>query len=433
MRRAGGVGGHDEAVPPASVAALELYPAIRAVGPPDAPFEGTLVRAPDGRVLLCVDATHQAEAGWGLPVDPHVLAPEDVVRRADGHDLLFTPTPLRLDRLLARRMAAGTPLHDGEIVTVAVSALRGTVAVAGTPAAGSRASWWVTAEGRPVLVAGAGEDGPLTLLRDLLLALGASASPALTEALTAAADHGAQWPGLLAHAAEDEDRLFAAAEPEPLAVAVLELAGHAPHTAHDAEAFAAAADAAPPLPWWRPLARAADRDLAEVASELWERMRRIGRSRRAGKGRAILWGGAVAAGVLAIGLAWPQGGGAETVALPSASPGDGAVPARDMTPTASGAPVAELPAPALAGLLDARAACPDDACRGALQEDPATVLSAGALASDGRTVTLLDDFGGLAVLRVDAPGATAQFVTIVATNDGWRIRDAYDAADPPSG
>ncbi|WP_106813968.1 hypothetical protein [Microbacterium timonense] len=67
--------------------------------------------------------------------------------------------------------------------------------------------------------------------------------------------------------------------------------------------------------------------------------------------------------------------------------------------------------------------------------DP-TALPAGGvidLATQERTVTLLDDFGDLAVLRVEAASgqAAAQLVVIVRENDEWLLRDVHDVAQQP--
>ena len=48
-----------------------------------------------------------------------------------------------------------------------------------------------------------------------------------------------------------------------------------------------------------------------------------------------------------------------------------------------------------------------------------------------RTVTLLDEFGGAAVLRVEASASAAspQLVVIVRTDDRWLLRDVYDVPE----
>ncbi|MDR6866139.1 hypothetical protein J2Y69_000724 [Microbacterium resistens] len=46
--------------------------------------------------------------------------------------------------------------------------------------------------------------------------------------------------------------------------------------------------------------------------------------------------------------------------------------------------------------------------------------------------TLIEDYGDLAAIRVERGRGPAMLV-LARTDDGWRIRDVYDVADPPSG
>ncbi len=90
-------------------------------------------------------------------------------------------------------------------------------------------------------------------------------------------------------------------------------------------------------------------------------------------------------------------------------------------------------------LLTRRAECAGDSqCLAGAVEDPAALHPAGVvdLAASQRTVTLLDAFGGAAVLRVDAiagsgSGSAPQFVVIIAREGRWLIRDVHDVADQP--
>ena len=43
-------------------------------------------------------------------------------------------------------------------------------------------------------------------------------------------------------------------------------------------------------------------------------------------------------------------------------------------------------------------------------------------------MTLLDEFGGAAVLRAEAAGGTPQLVVIVRADGRWLLRDVYDVA-----
>ncbi|HOA86895.1 MAG: hypothetical protein R2732_04260 [Microbacteriaceae bacterium] len=227
-------------------------------------------------------------------------------------------------------------------------------------------------------------------------------------------------------------------------------------------------------------ARHVDPDIAEAAVDTWQRT-------RGGAGRAvrrpIVVGAMLAAVVVIVGVMWPDGEGrvpgepgtaADTVSAAAASggvpaPGDsGAVDARsgpllgsaedDAAPglaQGSGAGVAPGeggPATGIAGLADAlltaRAECADDAgCASSVYEDAAVAARVAlprerALASRpidrahaARELALVDDLGGVAVLRVTARGADAsaasQMLIIVQTERGWRIRDVFDVSDAP--
>lgn len=84
-----------------------------------------------------------------------------------------------------------------------------------------------------------------------------------------------------------------------------------------------------------------------------------------------------------------------------------------------------------ADLLTARSACgQDESCLGKVQESRGARFPSGVvdLPADERTVALLDEFGGAAVLRAEASGsdATPQLVVIVRTDERWLLRDVYD-------
>jgi len=89
-------------------------------------------------------------------------------------------------------------------------------------------------------------------------------------------------------------------------------------------------------------------------------------------------------------------------------------------------------------LLDARLACAEDgSCLAALTENPGRSFSRGAASapSTDRILTLLDDFGGAAVLRAEnrSGGLPSQYIVVVRENDGWLLRDISDVGQQPSG
>ena len=185
-----------------------------------------------------------------------------------------------------------------------------------------------------------------------------------------------------------------------------------------------------------------DSDLADLVSKattaLWRRSRSRGASRP--RRAPFIVAASAAAGVLAIGLLWPADSGpVATAEGPAASP----TPAVDGTPQSDAHPSPNESAPAretedleavTEDLLDRLAACDDDLCADALfLDEHADVTGAATLPSTQRDVTLLDDFGGVAVLRVDPVGASLppQLVVIAATDDEWLLRDVHHATQQP--
>lgn len=75
------------------------------------------------------------------------------------------------------------------------------------------------------------------------------------------------------------------------------------------------------------------------------------------------------------------------------------------------------------------AACADSVVDGA----GALVQERLAGAGEGRTITAVEDYGDVSVLRLGASGQRGeQMLVLVAHEDGWLVRDVYDVADQPS-
>ncbi|MGX1931979.1 hypothetical protein [Microbacterium resistens] len=169
--------------------------------------------------------------------------------------------------------------------------------------------------------------------------------------------------------------------------------------------------------------------------------------------RPVLAAGAVAVAVSAAGMLWPSApsvGGTEPppeASTPSgnaASSVPGASPAADAEKSlvvASPSPMLEetaSPLDAVPALLSAAEACEAteqaDACARAWVPEILDTGSPGsgrAIAVDGEAV-LIEDYGDVAAVRLDREGGASQMLVLVRTDDGWRIRDAYDVGDPPS-
>ena len=434
---------------------LAPYRAVRRVGAGvDVPWSGMLVQLASGESRVLVDAAEfDADwAGWRAGADGHILAPLDLIRRSDGHSVLLPLCSERVQDFLVRRTARRVPLSVGETVTLGVSLVRGFSA---WHAIGDdRGEWWLTDGGRPVLACGAGQRGVPRHTAELLrsLADGGPCSSAL--AFAAEAMTGER---VSAHDLQDaEDALFAVATAEPLATALL-----GPRTAREVVAVergvraipnpgssaALSEDARRPT-LMDSLAQHVDADLADAVSRattgLWRRLR----APRVGRRRPWVVAGSAAAVVLAAGLLWPTGGGgpatAEVGSQGTVADDSGSTSAPDDTPAtdpAAGEGVSEVAAQpadlaATAGsLLDARLACGgDESCLASVSVDPAATFASGAidLPAAERVITLLDDFGGVAVLRVDslAGSSGSQLVVIMLHEDRWLLRDVHVAKQP---
>ncbi|MDR7189946.1 hypothetical protein J2Y46_002788 [Microbacterium sp. BE35] len=426
------------------------YRAIRAVrAPEDGPWPGTLVRTAGGDSCVLVDADVLGPhwRGWDAAPDGHVLAPGDVVRRVDGHDVVLPVCSERLEEFVRRR-SARMPLSLGEAVTLGVSVLRGCAQVASTPDADG--DWWLDDAGRPVLATDASARRAL------------EASAAVLEQVSVDPPAQRTWQTALravtaerisVHELEAaEAALFALAEAEPLSTVSLSPRRATEGMARSHERTRKEADLPhepAPRSMWQTLIAGMDDELSDTVSRattaVWRRLRGTGDPPRAGARRAPwLVGGAVAVAVLAGGALWPPASGVATDARPGASPtatrGPAASVPADANPAAapgSGSPAGEPADLALltGELLDARIACAGEAdCLAAVVVD--TAPSAGGTIdrpAAERTITLLDDFGDLAVLRVDAiDGSTpSQMVVILRRDEKWLLRDVSDVAQQP--
>lgn len=428
------------------------YRVIRTVGGgSEAPWAGTLAADPDGEAVLLVDSSLVASgwAGWTAPLDGHVLAPRDVVRRTDGHDIVLPLCTERMADLLARRCGAAD-LTPGEGVTLAVSLLRG-LADAETSSPGS---WWLTDDGRPVLAIGSGDLSCLDETQSHLRRI-AEALPAMARPLADAVDFFSAGPRRPREIARIEAALFAVAAPTSLSVATL-----GPRRARTLARGPADQSAASPPGLLQRLARHVDADWADLVSRTTTGAWRAWRDRPRSRRRPWAVAGGAAGVILIAGLLWPAGttgpAGADTPSRASAvaaepSPSPGVAPPDDAgsMPTTAEADSAGAPADAAdsgsaddaddlaaitSSLLDRRTACAGDAqCLSDVQESPDATYPSGAVdvSADRRSVTLLDEFGGAAVLRVDVADGTvpSQLVVIVRLDGGWSVRDVYDIAD----
>ncbi|MFB7885317.1 hypothetical protein [Microbacterium sp. NPDC056057] len=425
------------------------YRAIRAVrAREDGPWPGILVRTAGGDACMLVDADVLGPhwRGWDAAPDGHVLAPADIVRRVDGHDAVLPVCSERLEDFVRRR-AARMPLSLGEAVTLGVSVLRGCSQVAGTP--DIEGDWWLDDAGRPVLATDVSARRVFEASAAVLEGVGVD-PPAQRTWQTALRAVTAERVSV--HELEAaEEALFALAEAEPLSTVSLRPRSASDGVARAHEGTHRAADGPhepAPRSMWQTLVAGVDDELSDTVSRattaVWRRLRRAGDAPRTGVRRAPwLVGGAVAVAVLAGGALWPTASGVATDARPGASPTatpGSAASVPDASPSATPGSDSPPGAPAdlalLTGeLLDARIACGGDAsCLTTVTVDGAP-LSGGAVdrSAAERTVTLLDDFGDIAVVRVDANDGSApsQMVVILRRDEKWLLRDVSDVAQQP--
>ena len=426
----------------------------------DAPWPGVLVREVGGamRLLVDVDEFGPQWSGWDAAPDGHILAPVDLARRRDGHDVVLPVCVERLDDFLRRR-AARLSLTAGEAVTLGVSLVRGCAQLAAAPQ--TTGEWWLDDGGRPLLATDAATRRALDATAEAMASL--ELPPALQRtwdtALRAVTADRLSVHDLMAV----EDALFALATPEPLSTTSLSTTGLEPRPAAEA---ATAVRAERPLAEpeaasrsvWQTLLHGVDADLGDTVSQattaVWRRFSGRRATTASGTGsrrRPWIVGGAVAAAVLAAGALWPAGGPATADGnapmpagpSPTASPsgesgGDASAGTHDAgSPAPPSDPEPADPATLTAALLDARTACAGEArCLAEVVIDPAAIRASGGavdLVADARTVTLLDDFGDVAVLRVDAVdgGVAPQLVVIMRTDEKWLLRDVHDVAQQP--
>lgn len=418
---------------------LSPYRAVRRVGAGiEGPWPGLGVALQDGGRGLLVDAEILGSTwpGWAARDDGHLLSPLDVVRRPDGHDALL-PVCRRLDRMLSDRVSAGERLPAGEAVTLALSLLRG-LREAGDHARLS-GSWWVDAGGRPVLAIGdgAGEADARTATRRCLELSGASPADPVWAPVFADLERTRSSAREIRAV---EDGLFAIAEPQPLSHP-----GTAPRpmtsVRPERDTAGIVEDASPRmLASW---ARFLDADLADLFSrwttEVWRRTRLPQRSRRL----PVVLAGVTGAGVLAAGLLWPAAGAATSGDAPAATtdtvasdaPADAPRESAPVTsPTPDGATgAADMPSTA-DSLIQSRLTCAvDPSCLSGVVLDPSTVFPSGAIdaPSTERRITLLDDLGGVAVLRLDVDGHAPQLVVLALRDGKWLLRDVHDVPQQP--
>lgn len=358
---------------------------IRRIDASEGPYAGALVTR-GGSVAVQVDADAiSGWAGWEHAGDDHVAAPLDIVRRSDGHDVLLPWCTERVSSFFGRRAAADAPLASGETTTLVASILRGLGELARAEGPEETGEWWLTDDGRPTFVIGAGENARAAA-SGLVARLRKDCTDRTLTRLLVGIEEGLSAdtarPGMPARQLERwEAELFETAAPRPLRRDV-----HAPELARDADAASRAVVVRPEagsrlrsrvslprdasrvgaLPsrigtaivqrlgvWRAALSRRIEHRTARSADEGSVRRGKGAEAGSAAEGRAparrgrrTIVAAAAAAVVLAGGLLWPGGAtgepdGGEATSVPKSAPRatevapDAVDPSQTPSPTSS--------------------------------------------------------------------------------------------------
>ncbi|QEW00096.1 hypothetical protein F6J84_08285 [Microbacterium caowuchunii] len=432
----------------APLLALLDEPVLRVLPADRGPYEGEVIAVADGPAVRLRQGDAMTAHLWDAAGE-HVAELCDVHLCPEGVAAVVPLCTVGLVELAAQRYAADDPLRAGEVVTLAVSVLRGGVSEFQEHAGRTcRGEWWLADDGMPLFVHGPSGSDPFTAGIEALEACGnghpgdGPLAGALSHAAAALGD-----PERLAHAvASAEERLFALGPAEPvLALPRARRAGRAGMSVLQTMPEERQRS-------WLRWADAADAGIAEMISgaltAAWASIRRARAVRPTGRRRgAVLVAGAAAALVLALGMLWPTGepdgepaSAERTAPLPEvpADPEDAAAPSgEDAAGPAGGTAVPEEDVVvATTALLEGFRACgADAACRVALQDHDAVISVDGAAFAppDTRALTLMDDVGGLALLRADDTGGgrVPQIVTVLRVEEKWVLRDIHDVAQHP--
>ena len=407
---------------------LEPDTILRELGAAEAPYAGTLC-AGDPPVVW-VDAGELPSELWHAPVDGHLLVPRMIARAGRGHVAAMPHCPARL----ADRLGGG----DGAAVTIGVSIAR---AAEEADALGiGNGSWWVDEAGRPVLAPG-GDVPWRTSAIALLEVCAGGVSRDLADALERiiAALRIEEHTGRAA--IECEDALFALAVPAPLAET--ERSARADEAMRTRTRSDAAVGASPLLHGL--IARHVDVALADRAaaavSHVRERWRSAWSARRVRGGaesvgergrrsRPLLVGIAVAAVVLVGGLFWTEEEGSAAPVVSAPTEPTAPVDSRGAEPAA---PTGPQSAHAATRVVEALSTCTREGTCDALLETPGRVLPPGAATTGTteRTIALLDDYGGVQAVRVDAEGTVSQVVVLVGGDEKWLVGGGGGPPPPP--
>lgn len=414
-------------------------PALREVPDGVGPYPGEVVSW-GARPATRVSTDEKAVAPLWDAGGEHVAEAREILRTVDGHAVVVPLCTQSVCALAAGRADRDHVLSPGEVVTLAVSVLRGTLAEHTAHGGGlCRGEWWLDDDGTPLFVhVETGEDSHAAAITAMEAVRDACAGDdqigrVLGDAIRALADA----PRLPTRIRELESDLFALAPPEAIGTLLL---------ARRTRAEGAAPERPPAAdrPAWERWAVAADAGVAEMASQALTDVRRALRARRErartpSRRGALLAAMACAALVIAAGLLWPTDDARPEPTSVSGSPEPSTVDVGEIPGNTS----TEDPIVAVRQALDDLRGCGDDATcqRGLFDEDAALIRDGATVATDGaafaddasRRLTLLDDIGGLVLMRADdATGSRrSQVVALLRQDEKWVLRDIHDVAQHP--
>jgi hypothetical protein len=352
------------------------------------------------------------------------------------------------DAYLRRRSRSATPFEAGEAVTAAVALLRGCRSATGR-FAGTR--WWLRADGCPVAEEEEGGPDAIAATAETLERLASiTDDDATRDMLTRARESVLTLPPREWDAVER--RLFQHAHPIPLVLGPLTPV---------VEVESAPVRQAKPGAASRLLALV-DADLADAVNEVVRDVRARWRSSPAVRLGTL---GAAGAVIVVTGLlVWPthdesaastpgpsvaraigespsgsdpsafatdpaaQTASVAPTPIPPSAPPDEAVSEPEQPGEGSTATSGDLVGTARDLFAEISRCAGDAACMAAHEEDsgfPREPLLAGA------DIQLIDDFGGVFVVRLGLDTAT-QYVTLVSQRDRWLVRAVRTVADQPS-
>lgn len=323
-----------------------------------------------------------------------------------------------LDDYLHRRARSTLPLTPGEAATIAIEVVRGCAETAHRRAPGA---WRLTPHGRPVFVSESGRDDVFTatasvLERLIVLLADDERAPFARVREGLLTEPPRAWDSL-------ERRLRSAVEPRPLILGPL-----APSV--DEQPIADPVPS-PSGTWGGSLV---DADIASAVKRAAAGV--LGEHRRS---RLLIVGAVVAAVALTAGflLVPTREPPSPNTTIPTSA--STLLPEPRPTPSDAGEVSGSTldsdadvdVATAVPGLLRSLAECADDTCTTAFREGPREPDEPPLLDPGSAELTVIEDFGGVAVIRLTADGRV-QHVTVVRGNDRWLVRSVRDVANQPS-